>query len=110
MEYVILYFLILLLASVLIAEFIRPARSLTIILISVLIYIPSYFVWFALQYLNVVPLDSLLRQAFGIYSYELVDSPLGQIVLFGPPLLPSVVLLLWFFVVRRRLVGKAEPP
>jgi hypothetical protein len=110
LEYLILYILILLLTSILIAVFIRPVRLLAVIFISVLIYIPSYFVWFALLYLNIAPVDSLLRQTFGIYSDELVDSLLGNIVFFGPPLLPSVALLLGYVIIRRGVVKKAESP
>ena len=102
MERALAYLLFLLVAGILIAVFVRQARPATTVLISIVIYVPSYFVWFALQYLHIVPVDSLLRWAFGIDSYQLVGTPLGALVMFGPPLLPSIVILGSFFLVRRR--------
>ena len=94
--------LFLFVVGILTAVFVRKARPVTTVLIAILIYVPSYFVWFALQYLNVVPVDSLLRRAFDIDSYQLVGTPLGALVMFGPPLLPSIIILGSFFLFRTR--------
>ncbi len=102
MERVFLCLLFLFAVGVLTAVFVRRARPVTTVLIAILIYVPSYFVWFALQYLSVVPVDSLLQRALGIDSYQLVATPLGALVVFGPPLLPSIIVLASFFLVRTR--------
>lgn len=102
MEAALLYLLFLFVAGILTAVFGRQARPLTTVIISLLICVPSYFVWFVLRYLSIIRVDSLLEKGFGIDSYQLVGTPLGALVLFGPPLLPSIVLLSWFFLIRRR--------
>ena len=102
MELALLCLLFLFAAGILTAVFVQQARLLVTVIISILICVPSYFVWFALQYFGIVPVDSLLKQGFGIDSYQLVRTPLRALVLFGPPLLPSIVMLCWFFLFRRR--------
>ena len=102
MERALLYLLFLFIAGIVTAVFVRQARPVVIVIISILIYVPSYLVWFALQYFHIVPVDSLVRHTFGIDSHRLVGTPLGALVLFGPPLLPSIVMLCWFFLIRRR--------
>ena len=109
MVYFLVCVLILLLGAVLVAVFVRRARSAVVILISILIYLPSYLLWFAIQYLNLISIDSFLERTFGIYSYEGVGSLFGKIILLGPPLIPSVGLLLWFFIIRDRGSRKGEP-
>ena len=61
MEPVLGCLLLLFAVGMLMAVFVRRARPVTTVLIAILIYVPSYFVCFALQYLSVVPVDSLLR-------------------------------------------------
>jgi Mg2+/citrate symporter len=102
MEAALLYLLFLLVAGILTTVIFRQARPLATVVISILICVPSYFVWFALRYFSIIPVDSLLDKGFGIDSYQLVGTPLGALVLFGPPLLPSIVMLCWFFLIRRR--------
>ena len=102
MERVLACLLLLFAVGILTAVFVRKARPVTTVLIAILIYVPSYFVWFALQYLSLVPVDSLLRRALGIDSYQLVGTPLGAFVVFGPPLLPSIIVLVSFFLARTR--------
>ena len=102
MEPVLACLLFLFAVGILTAVFVRRARPATTVLIAIVIYVPSYFVWFALQYLSVVPVDSLFRRALGIESYQLVGTPLGALVVFGPPLLPSIIVLASFFLVRTR--------
>lgn len=96
MERALLFLLFLFFTGIATALFVRQVRPAIIVIISILIYVPSYMVWFALQYFGIVPVDSLLRQTFGIDSYRLAGTPLGALVLFGPPLLPSIVMLCWF--------------
>jgi hypothetical protein len=102
MEQALLYLLFMLFVGIFTAMFVRQSHPVAIVIISILIYVPSYLVWFALQLFGIVPVDSLLRQTFGIDSYRLVGTPLGALVLFGPPLLPSIVILCWCFLIRRR--------
>lgn len=102
MERALLYLLFLSVAGLVTALLVRPNRPAVLVIISLLIYVPSYIVWYALQYFQIVPVDSLLRETFGIYSYELVGTPLGALVLFGPPALPSLVMLCWLFLSRKR--------
>ncbi len=101
LERALLYLLFLFVAGIVAAGFARQARPMAIVMIAILIYMPSYLTWFALQYLGIIPVDSLLKQAFGIESYQLVGTPLGAFVSFGPPLLPSITMLCWFFLIRR---------
>jgi hypothetical protein len=101
MERALFYLLILFIAGIVAAVFVRQARPAAIVLISILIYVPSYLIWFGLQYIGIVPVDSLLKQTFDIDSYRLVGTHLGAFVLFGPPLLPSIIMLCWFFLIRR---------
>lgn len=101
MERALVYLLFVCVAGIVTAVFVRHARPAATVMISILMYIPSYFIWFALQYFQIVPVDALLRQTFGIESYQLVGTPLGALVLLGPPLLPSIVMLCWFFLARR---------
>ena len=100
MERALLSLLLLLIVGVLGSVFVRQARPLIVVLVSILIYLPSYFVWFTIQYLHILPVDSLLHWAFGVESYQLVGTPLGMLAMFGPPLLPSIVILVWFFLIR----------
>lgn len=102
MEPVLLYVLFLFIAGILIGLLVQRAHPLAMVIIAILLCVPSYFVWFALQYVGVFPVDSLLRQSFGIRSDQLVGTPLGALVLFGPPLLPSIVMLCWCCLIRRR--------
>ena len=95
-----LFLLLVLLAGVVAAVFVRRARPAAFVIIAMVIYVPSYFTWFALQYLQVIPVDSFLVQALGINSHRLVGTPLGSVMLFGPPLLPSMALLCWFILTR----------
>lgn len=96
-----LYLLFLFVAGIFAAVFVQRARPVVTVIISVLIYIPSYFIWFTLQYSGIVTVDSLLKQGFDIDTYQLVGTPLGAFVLFGPPLLPSIIILCWVFLLRR---------
>jgi hypothetical protein len=102
MERALLYLLFLSVAGLVTAVFVRPNRPTALVIISIVIYVPSYIVWFALQYFHIVPVDSILRQTFGIDSYQLVGTPLGTLVRFGPPALPSIVMLCWFFLIKKR--------
>lgn len=102
MERALVYLLFVFVAGIVTAMFVRHARPVAVVIIAILMYIPSYFMWFALQYFHIVPVDGLLRQTFGVESYQLVGTPLGRLVLLGPPLLPSIVMLCWFFLARRR--------
>jgi hypothetical protein len=73
---------------------------LVVVLISVLVALPSYFAWFTAQYLHIVSVDALLYRAFGVASHQLVATPLGALAMFGPPLVPSIVILVRFFLTR----------
>ena len=101
MERALAYLLLALFAGLAAAALFRRVRPAAVAIVSLLIYLPSYFAWYALQYFQVVPVDSLLKQTFGIESHQLVGTGLGALVLFGPPLLPSIVILCWFFLIRR---------
>ena len=105
---ILMLLLMLLILCVAIAVFVPSARLMVVILSSILLYVPSYFVWFALQYFQSVPVDRLLREMFGIYTHQLVGTWLGRLVLFGPPLLPSVILFCSFLLLGKfKVVGKA---
>lgn len=97
--------LVLLILSVAIAIFVRSARLMVVIVASILLYVPSYFVWFGIQYFQIVPVDQLMKEMFGIYTYQLVGTWLGRLVLFGPPLLPSVILFCSFLLLRKSKRG-----
>lgn len=101
MEAALLFLLLVLGAGILAATFVRRARSLAYVIIAIAIYVPSLLIWFALQYLQIVPVDAFLMQVLGIDSHRLVGAPLGSIVLFGPPLVPSLASLCWFVLTRR---------
>ncbi len=98
---ILILLLMLLIMSVAVAVFAPSARLLAVIAVSILLYVPSCFVWFALQYFQVVPVDHLLKEMFGIYSYQLVGTGLGRLVFFGPPLLPSVILFCSFLLLSK---------
>lgn len=102
MEAVLTILVVVLLVGILVAVFAGPARPVVFVIVAVVIYVPSCLGWFALRYLQLVPVEAFLAQTFGIESHQLVGTPLGTVMLFGPPLLPSVALLGWFAVTRTR--------
>ncbi len=102
MERALAYLLLALLAGLAAAALVRRARPAAVAIVSLLIRLASCFAWYALQYFQVVPVDSLLRQTFGVESHQLVGTRLGALVLFGPPLPPSIVMLCRLFLIRRR--------
>ncbi len=87
--------------SVAVAVFAPSARLLAVIAVSILLYVPSCFVWFALQYFQVVPVDTLLKEMFSIYKQQIVGTGLSRLVCFGPPLLPSVFLYCSFLLLSK---------
>ena len=89
-----------LILGIALAIFVRSFRLIAVVVVSMLLYVPSYFVWFALQYFHIVPVDQLMIEMFGIYTYRLVGTWLGSLVMFGPPLLPSVILICLFPLLR----------
>jgi hypothetical protein len=54
MEQVLLYLILMLLAGIVTAVFVRRGRPIVIVIVSILIYVPSYLVWAALQDLGIV--------------------------------------------------------
>ena len=56
----------LLIVCVAIAVFVPSARLMVVILSSILLYVPSYFVWFALQYFPIVPVDRYYERCLAI--------------------------------------------
>ena len=108
MTVILIILLMLLIMSVAVAVFAPSVRLLAVIVTSTLLYVPSCFVWFALQYFQVVPVDHLLKGMFGIYSHQLIGTWLGSLVFFGPPLLPSVILFCSFLLLAKfKRSGKA---
>lgn len=97
MEMVLLLLLILLILTIALAVFVPSFRWIAVIIASVLLYIPSLLAWAAMRYFNVVRIEDLLN----VYTHQLVGTWLGSLLHFGPPLLPSIVLLSSFFLVRR---------
>jgi hypothetical protein len=102
---ILMLLLVLLIFGVAMAIFVQPARLMIVIAASILLYVPSYFVWFAIQYFQIVPVDQLMKEMFGIYTHQLVGTWLGRLVLFGPPLLPSVILLCSFLLLSKSKCG-----
>ena len=45
--------------------FARRGQRVAFVAVALLLYVPSYFIWFALTYLQIVPVDTLLAQGFG---------------------------------------------
>lgn len=107
MEGVLMLLLAALAVGALSALFVPRARPGAWGLVAVLLYVPSCLVWFVLQYLQVIPVDRL-AQALGIDAHRLVGPPLGTLVQFGPPLLPSIALLSWVLL-RRRAERRPQP-
>lgn len=74
------------------------ARFLIAIGGSIILYVPSWFIWISLWWFQVVSFNALLARA-GIHN---ADSGWIQILLFLPPLLPVIVFNLLLIARRRR--------
>ena len=95
---IILFFFSLLFIVIVAVAMLAPSfRWLAIVLISVLLYFPSFYVWFALQYFGMVRVEEILN----VYPHELLGTSLGELAFFGPPMLPSLILLFYYFVMRK---------
>ena len=107
MAYVLGALLIVLTVASVSAVLMRRTTLVTWFIFATILYVPSYFIWFAAQFLQVVPVDALLSRTFGVESHQLVDTPLGAVVQFGPPLVPSLALLCWMLRRRRNRARSA---
>lgn len=101
MEHLLGVVLIVLVVGTAAALLTRHLRPISWVIAVGVLYIPMYFVWFVIQYLRIVSVDEFFHRTFGVYSYQLVGTALGAIVQFGPPMLPSIVLLGWLLITGR---------
>jgi uncharacterized membrane protein YqjE len=87
---VLLIFFLLFLVVTVVGVFVPKARLAAIATISVLLYLPSAIVWWFLLYVRYVDFDKLIAP----YRWTQHGRTVEQLWFFGPPLIPSAILLL----------------
>ncbi len=72
--------------------------------VGTIIYIPTYFLWFAALYFQYVSIDALANR----FSINSSDTGWRQLLLFLPPAIPTaIILLLLSYFIRHRTSTKS---
>ena len=98
---VLLIFLLLFLIVSLVGVLVPRARLAAIVVGAVLLYLPSAIAWWFLIYLRYVDFDKLIAP----YRWTQHGRAVERLWFFGPPLVPSLILLLFSvgkYMYRRR--------
>ncbi len=101
MSILLLVFLLLCIVVVVVGLFLPRAKLAVIAAGSILVYVPSWFAWWFIIYFHYVDFDKLIAPSRWTEHGRLVE----RLWLFGPPLVPSLILLMFFvgrYVYRRR--------
>jgi hypothetical protein len=77
------------------------SRLLAVAGIAIVVYLASYFVWFALRYLAVVPSQAIAR-GLRLEPHELADPVVAVLVNTLPPAVPVGLFLFWVYARRKR--------
>ena len=89
---VLLIFSVLCLIVIVVGLFVPRARLAAIAAGSVLLYLPSLFAWYCIVYFQYVDFDKLIAPH---HRWTQHGRAVGMLGFFGPPLVPSVILLLF---------------
>lgn len=84
-------FFLLCVIGIVVGLFVPAARLIAIIAGSILLYLPSYFAWWFIIFLRYVDIDKLIAP----YRWTEYGKTVEKLWFFGPPLIPSVILLLF---------------
>ena len=96
-----LIFFVVFLVVILVGLFVPRARVAAIAAGSVLLYLPSWFAWWFIIYFQYVDFDKLIAP----YRWTQHGRAVERLWFFGPPLVPSLILLLFSvgkYMYRRR--------
>jgi hypothetical protein len=88
---ILLIFFLLCLVVMVIGLFVPNARIIAITAGSILLYLPSWFAWWFLTYFRYVDFDKLIAP----YRWTQHGRTVERSWFFGPPLVPSMILLLF---------------
>ena len=101
MTTVLLIFFLLFLVVTVVGLFVPRARLAAIATLSVLLYVPSGIAWWFLIFFRYVDYDRLIAP----YRWTQHEGAIATFWFFGPPLVPSAILLLFCvgkYIYRRR--------
>ena|SRR5918993_3127806 len=97
-----LIFFVVFLVVIVVGLFVPRARLAAMVTGSVLLYLPSLFAWYCVVYFQYVDFDKLVAPH---HRWTQHGRAAGILWFFGPPLVPSVILLLFSlgkYMYRRR--------
>lgn len=87
---VLLIFFVILIVVIIVGLLVPRTRGAAIVASSVLLYLPSWFAWWFIIYFHYVDFDKLIAP----YRWTQHKGAVETLWFFGPPLLPSAILLL----------------